>query len=84
MLISKNSKIKDLDYVRLDFINKNDLLKSSRIKEKVNSNFSIKGKSFDATQFINNNMDDDESSTIFENFNSKFDIEIGHNLYKQK
>ena len=44
--------------------------------KKDKSNFSIKGKSFDATQFINNIMDDDESSTIFENFNSKFDIKI--------
>ncbi|MDA7695640.1 hypothetical protein N8788_04705, partial [Candidatus Pelagibacter sp.] len=39
-------------------------------------NFSINGKSFDATQFINNSMNDDESTTIFENFNSKFDIKI--------
>ena len=64
-----------MDYVKLDYINKNDLLNKIELK-KVKSNFSIKGKSFDATQFINNSMDDDESITIFENFNSKFDIKI--------
>jgi hypothetical protein len=75
LLISKNFKIKDLDYVKLDYRNKNDLLNKIELK-KNKSNFSIKGKSFDATQFINNIMDDDESSIIFENFNSKFDIKI--------
>ena len=44
--------------------------------KKNKSNLSINGKSFDATQFINNSMNDDESSTIFENFNPKFDIKI--------
>jgi len=75
LLLSKNFKIKDLDYVKLDYRNKNDLLNKIELK-KNKSNFSIKGKSFDATQLINNSMDDDESSTIFENFNSRFDIKI--------
>ncbi|WP_415322586.1 hypothetical protein [Candidatus Pelagibacter sp. Uisw_127] len=73
--LSKNFKIKDLDYVKLDYRNKNDLLNKVELK-KNKLNFSIKGKSFDATQFINNIMDNDESSTVFENFNSKFDIKI--------
>jgi len=75
LLLSKNFKIKDLDYVKLNYRNKNDLLNKIELK-KNKSNFSIKGKSFDATQFINNSMDDAESSTIFENFNSRFDIKI--------
>ena len=75
LLLSKNFKIKDLDYVKLDYKNKNDLLNKVELKRN-KSNFSISGKSFDATQFINSSMDDDESSTIFENFNSKFDIKI--------
>lgn len=75
LLLSKNFKIKDLGYVKLDYRNKNDLLNKIELKKK-KSNFSIKGKSFDATQLINNIMDDDESSTIFENFNSIFDIKI--------
>jgi hypothetical protein len=75
LLLSKNFKIKDLDYVKLDYKNKNNLLNKIELK-KDKSNFSIKGKSFDATQLINNSMDDDESSTIFENFNAKFDIKI--------
>jgi hypothetical protein len=75
LLLSKKFKIKDLDYVKLDYKNRNDLLNNLELK-KNKSNFSIKGKSFDATQLINNSMDDDESSSIFENFNSKFDIKI--------
>ena len=75
LLFSKNFKIKDLSYIKLNYRNKNDLLNNLELK-KNKSNFSINGKSFDATQFINNSMNDDESSTIFENFNSKFDIKI--------
>jgi hypothetical protein len=75
LLFSKNLKIKDLDYVKLDYKNKNDLINKIELKRN-KSNFSIKGKSFDATQLINNSMNDDETSTIFENFNSKFDIKI--------
>ncbi len=75
LLLSENFKIKDLGHVKLDYRNKNDLLNKIELK-KNKSNFSIKGKSFDATQLINNSMDDDESSTIFENFNSRFDIKI--------
>jgi hypothetical protein len=75
LLLSEKFKVKDLNYVKLDYRNKNNLLNKLELK-KNKSNFSIKGKSFDATQFINNSIDDDESSTIFENFNSKFDIKI--------
>ena len=75
LILNKNFKIKNLDYVKLDYRNKNDLLNKIELT-KNKSNFSIKGKSFDATQFINNNMDDNESSTVFENLNSKFNIGI--------
>ena len=76
LLFSKKFKIKDLSYIKLNYRNKNDLLNNLELK-KNKSNFSINGKSFDATQLINNSMSDDESTTIFENFNSKFDIKIG-------
>ena len=76
LLFSKNFKIKDLSYIKLNYRNKNDLLNNLELK-KNKSNFSINGKSFDATQLINNSMSDDESTTIFENFNSNFDIKIG-------
>ena len=76
LLFSKNFKVKDLSYIKLNYRNKNDLLNSLELK-KNKSNFSINGKSFDATQLINNSMSDDESTTIFENFNSNFDIKIG-------
>ena len=75
LLFSKNFKIKDLSYIKLNYRNKNDLLNNLELK-KNKSNFSINGKSFDATQLISNSMSDDESTTIFENFNSKFDIKI--------
>ena len=75
LILNKDFKIKNLDYVKLDYRNKNDLLNKIELT-KNKSNFSIKGKSFDATQFINNNMDDNESSTVFENLNSKFNIKI--------
>jgi hypothetical protein len=75
LLLSKKFRIKDLDYVKLNYENRNDLLNKVELK-KNKSKFSIKGKSFDATQFINNSMNDDESSSVFENFNSKFDIKI--------
>ena len=76
LLFSKKFKIKDLSYIKLNYRNKNDLLNDLELK-KNKSNFSINGKSFDATQLISNSMSDDESTTIFENFNSKFDIKIG-------
>ncbi|MDA9158399.1 hypothetical protein N9O00_00490 [Candidatus Pelagibacter ubique] len=76
LLFSKNFKIKDLSYIKLNYRNKHDLLNNLELK-KNKSNFSINGKSFDATQLISNSMSDDESTTIFENFNSKFDIKIG-------
>ncbi|WP_027306656.1 hypothetical protein [Candidatus Pelagibacter communis] len=76
LLFSKNFKIKDLSYIKLNYRNKHDLLNNLELK-KNKSNFSINGKSFDATQLINNSMSDDESTAIFENFNSKFDIKIG-------
>ncbi|MDA8987846.1 hypothetical protein N9F80_00740 [Candidatus Pelagibacter ubique] len=76
LLFSKKFKIKDLSYIKLNYRNKNDLLNNLELK-KNKSNFSINGKSFDATQLINNSMSDDESTAIFENFNSKFDIKIG-------
>ena len=75
LLLSKNFKIKELDYVKLNYRNKNNLLNNVELK-KNKSNFSINGKSFDATQFINNRMNNDEGTSIFENFNSKFDIKI--------
>jgi hypothetical protein len=75
LLLSKNFKIKDLDYIKLNYRNINDLLNNVELK-KNKSNFSINGKSFDATQLINSSMNDDESTTIFENFNSKLDIKI--------
>jgi len=83
LLLSKNFKIKDLDYVKLDYRNKNDLLNKIELK-KNKSNFSIIGKSFDAAQFINNSIDDNESFSIFENFNSKFDIKIETTFLNKK
>ena len=75
LVLNKNFKIKNLDYIKLDYKNKNELFNKVELKRN-RSNFSIKGKSFDATQFINNIMNNDESSVIFENLNEKFNIKI--------
>jgi len=75
LVLNKNFKIKNLDYIKLDYKNKNELFNKVELKRN-KSNFSIKGKSFDATQFINNIMNNDESSVIFENLNEKFNIKI--------
>ena len=64
LMFSKNFKVKDLSYIKLNYRNKNDLLNNLELK-KNKSNFSINGKSFDATQLINNSMSDDESTSNF-------------------
>ena len=57
LLLSKNFKIKNLDYIKLDYKNKNNLFNRVELKRN-KSNFSIKGKIFDATQLINSSMND--------------------------
>jgi hypothetical protein len=74
--LSKSFKIINIENFNINFINnKNILNKLNLIKD--NSNFTIEGDSFDASRIINNIMDsDEESSSIFENSNSKINLKI--------
>ena len=73
---SKNFKIIDIENFKINYENKKKILNNLSLK-KENSNFIIVGQSFDASRIINNIIDsDDDSSSIFENLNSKIDIKI--------
>src|SRR5210317_90204 len=76
LMFSKNFKVKDLSYIKLNYRNKNDLLNNLELK-KNKTNFSINGKNFNAKQLIKKSISYYENNAIFENFNSKFNIKIG-------
>tara|TARA_B100000767_G_scaffold259210_1_gene268776 strand:- start:372 stop:2573 length:2202 start_codon:yes stop_codon:yes gene_type:complete len=74
--LSPTLKIKDLVSVSIDYKNNKDTVNKLNLK-KNNSNFILKGDSFNAVRIINNIVNNDtESSSIFQNLNSKIDIEI--------
>tara|TARA_B110000971_G_scaffold106286_1_gene109002 strand:+ start:428 stop:2626 length:2199 start_codon:yes stop_codon:yes gene_type:complete len=88
-LIEKNNKIsiknlhlsKDFKLISVDSFNFNYLndkkIQNQLLIKKRNLNYSIKGKSFDATKLINKIMDsDDANSILFDDFNSKINIKI--------
>mgnify|MGYP003684746427 FL=1 len=74
--LNKNFKIIDIKNFNINYENNKKILNNLNLT-KDNSNFIIKGKSFDASRIINNIMDDnEESSSIFDNLNSKINIKI--------
>ncbi|MDB4157450.1 hypothetical protein N9586_00825 [Candidatus Pelagibacter sp.] len=74
--LDKNFKIKNIENFDINYKNNKKILNKLKLK-KNNSNFIIKGDSFDASKIINTIVDsDDENSSIFQNLNSKVDIEI--------
>ena len=74
--LSPTLKIKDLVSVSIDYKNNKDTVNKLNLK-KNNSNFILKGDSFNAVRIINNIVNNDtENSSIFQNLNSKIDIEI--------
>jgi len=74
--LNKNFKIIDIKNFKINYENNKKILNNLNLT-KDDSNFIIKGKSFDASRIINNIMDDnEESSSIFDNLNSKIDIKI--------
>ena len=88
-LITKNDKIlfknlnlsRDFKLISIDSFNLNyltiDEIKNQLFLKKNNSNYNILGKSFDATKLINKIMNnDDENSSLFDNFNSKITLKI--------
>ena len=74
--LSESFKIIKIENFNIDFKNNKKILNKLNLK-KHDSNFIIKGESFDASRIINNIMDnDEESSSIFANLNSTINIKI--------
>ena len=74
--LSKTFKIIDIDLAKIEYKNNKNYLNRYNLK-KINSNYIIKGDSLDLSKIINNIMDtNDNSSNIFNNFNSKIDVNI--------
>ena len=74
--LSNDLNVIDIQNFNLNYINDKKILNNLNLK-KNNADFIIKGESFDASRIVNNILDsEDESSSIFNNFNSKIDIKI--------
>ena len=74
--LSKRFKIIDIKNLSINLKNSKKVSNKLQLK-KDNSNFFVEGEIFDASKIINNIMESDEdSSSIFENFNSKINIRI--------
>tara|TARA_B110000037_G_scaffold117045_1_gene134323 strand:+ start:681 stop:2879 length:2199 start_codon:yes stop_codon:yes gene_type:complete len=74
--LNKNFKIINVKRIKINYKNDKKILNNLNLK-KDNSNFILEGESFDASKLINNIMEsEDESLSIFENFNSKIKIRI--------
>ena len=74
--LSKDFKLTSVDSFNFNYLNDKKIQNQLLIKKR-NLNYSIKGKSFDATKLINKIMDsDDANSILFDDFNSKINIKI--------
>jgi hypothetical protein len=74
--LHKDFKIISLDSFNFNYLN-DKKIKNQLFLKNNNSNYIIEGKSFDATKLINKIMDSDsESSSLFNDFNSKINIKI--------
>jgi len=74
--LNKNFKILDIENFKINYRNNKKILNKLKLI-KDNSNFIIEGESLDAESMINNILNNnEESSSIFENLNSKINIII--------
>ena len=74
--LSPTFKVKDLMSANINYKNNKGIINNLNLR-KDGSNFFLDGDSLDARKIINNIMDDnDESSSIFQNLNTKIDIKI--------
>ena len=74
--LSPTFKIKNILSAKIDYKNNKNIVNKLHLK-KNGSNFTLMGDSLDATKIINNLMeDDDDSSSVFQNLNTKIDIKI--------
>ena len=69
-------KIYEIDFLELDYKNDNKIYNRIYLK-KNNNNYILEGRSFDASEVINEIMDsEDKDSSIFNNLNSKIILNI--------
>jgi hypothetical protein len=74
--LNESFRITDIESFNVNYKNNKKIVNNINLK-KDRSNFTIEGKSFDASKMINNIMNnDEESSSIFHNLNSKISIKI--------
>ena len=73
--LNKSFKIIDIESFYINYKNNKKNINNLSLK-KNNLNFIIEGDSFDASKIINNVMEDDDSSSIFDSLKSKIDIKI--------
>ena len=74
--LDNNFKVLDIEKANINYKNKNKILNKINLR-KDNSNFIIEGDNLDLSKLIDNIMDNnDENSSIFENLNSRVDINI--------
>ena len=74
--LDKNFKVLDIEKANINYKNKNKILNKINLR-KDSSNFIVEGDNLDLSKLIDNIMDsDDENSSIFENLNSRVDINI--------
>jgi len=74
--LQKDFKIISVDSFSLDYLNDKNI-KNQLFLKKNNLNYIIEGESFDATALINNLINsDDENSSIFNNLNSKINLNV--------
>ena len=77
--LRKDFKVLSIDSFNFNYLNKKKIKNKLFLKKK-NSNYNIEGESFDATKLINkildNSNNDEENSSLFDNFNSKISLKI--------
>ena len=75
--LDNDLKIKNIDLLKLNYINKNKFLNQIDLK-KVNKNYELQGKSFDFAKLIDQILDNNstKSSSIFKNLNTSIKVNI--------
>ena len=76
--LDNNFNILDIEKVNFNYVNKNNITNQIDLN-KVKSDYQISGSSFDASKLIDeilNGEQDDNSSSIFNNFDTNLDIKI--------
>jgi len=76
LILSKDFRLISLDSFNFNYLNSKKI-KNELLLKKNNQNYTIEGKSLDATKLINKIIDsDNDSISLFNNFNSKINLKI--------